>query len=133
MVTLPPDPVFIGSSTLISPAPPKIISRPVPVIFPDDAISKRLLSVSELILVSAPIVIVPKNLLFPWMLLIAPPLLIPVPLIVTGSALNCMVFPELLKNSKAAPLSTTVPLPVAPRPYAFATLTIPASTLVVPE
>jgi hypothetical protein len=67
------------------------------------------------------------------MLLIAPPLLIPVPLIVTGSALNCMVFPELLKNSKAAPLSTTVPLPVAPRPYAFATLTIPASTLVVPE
>ena len=133
MVTLPPDPVFIGSSTLISPAPPKIISRPVPVIFPDDAISKRLLSVSELILVSAPIVIVPKNLLFPWILLIAPPLLIPVPLIVIGSALNCIVFPELLKNSNAAPSSTTVPLPVAPRPYAFATLTIPASTLVVPE
>ena len=44
-----------------------------------------------------------------------------------------MVFPELLKNSNAAPSSTTVPLPVAPRPYAFATLTIPASTLVVPE
>ena len=65
MVTLPPDPVFIGSSTLISPVPPKIISRPVPVIFPDDAISKSSLSVSELILVSEPTVIVPKNLLFP--------------------------------------------------------------------
>ena len=124
-----PEPVAIGSFTVVFPDPPKVIAVLVPVIAFPELTSKVNVPLSELILVVPERVINPAIELLPEIFLKAPPLEIPVPTKVISSPAASAIPPI---NSKAAPLETEVLPAVVPNAVLCAACKTPAETVVSP-
>ena len=105
------------------PAPPSV-SACAPEILPDSVS----VPASELMRVAEPSVMAPAMLLTPDRLRSAPPAAMPVPFRVRASAPTAI--PPW--TCRAAPLATVVPAAVLPSAVAFATVSAPPETVVVP-